>query len=330
MNLARIIFVGDDWYGSNATSLRNAILRAGHSCLTIDSSRWSARKSLRVAAHHTSATYSRVEMLNRRLRTIANGWKPDVTVVFKGLFVTAETVAALPGTSVHYHPDDSGNPENVSDVYTAAEPLYSFHVTTKSFNVPELRARGVKSPLFVRCAYDLDWHVPVRAERRYFLGFIGTRRPDRLDLVKRLSRRYGREFLVCGSGWRWAQDVRRHASVLGPQYGFQLAETVGVAPLQLGLLNSANRDLHTCRSYEIPGAGGCLLSERTDEHLEMLEEEKEALYFSTSEELQNQLERLRQNPRLVRSVAAKGSRRIRSTHNTYDDRWKQIYAAIRA
>jgi spore maturation protein CgeB len=251
-------------------------------------------------------------------------------IVFRGLSVSDVVLRARVAITVHVHPDDSTNPANRSATYDLAEPVYDLHVTTKTHNVGELRQRGVRRVLYLPCAYDRDWHRPAVGVHRnaYQVGFIGTRRPDRRTAIRDIAALWGKQFLICGSHWNRELRLRRMATVKGPQYGFDFAMAVACAPVQLGLLNSENRDRHTCRSFEVPASGGVLVAERTAEHLSMLEEKKEALFFSFAEELQEHLLRLASEPGTVHRMGRAAAARILGGRNTYDDRWASILSDL--
>jgi hypothetical protein len=332
--MTRILFIGPTWHGSNATSLRNALLRLGLECFTLDTTpfknsiAFQVRRKLRGT---TAAELHRVPLSNLVERTF-RAVRPDCVLGFRVLWLDRSVVESMSraAMTIHYHPDDTANPENISPTYATAESAWSLNVTTKRLNVAELSERGCRDVLFVPCAYDRDWHVPSssRAIRQpYAVAFIGTRRPDRAPLITRLAGVYRKGLLVCGAEWARSPRLRARASVRPPQYGLAMSQAVWSARAVLGLLNSANRDTHTCRSFEIPAAGGLLVAERTSEHEAMLEGGREALFFSTEDELRSHLEFASRHHVVSSRIAVAGYERITRGGNTYEDRATAILHA---
>jgi len=335
--MRRILFVGDDWYGSNATSLRDALQheasREGIRVESLNTYPISNPKQItyRIAKRFGRAAYdarARAAVLSQA-RAARDQFRPDAVIVFKGNYVSAEALNALGAVSAHFHPDDAMNPENVSPTYLAAEAYYSMHFTTKSFNVAEITARCGRPTRFVHCAYDDRWHRPLQPQREFFCGFTGTRRPDRESLIAAIARAFGSDMLLAGTGWSRLSSSLGAAVVEEAQFGLSYSQTVADAPVQLGFLNSANRDLHTCRSFEVPAAGGLLLAEDTPEHRELFEDGKEAVLHSSSEMLFAQLEWLRQDGASRSSIRENGHLRVTRGGNTYRDRARTILQHIR-
>lgn len=67
--------------------------------------------------------------------------------------------------------------------------------------------------------------------------------------------------------------------------GIDYSKSLQAFKISLCFLRKINYDLQTSRSVEIPACSGFMMAERTDEHLSMFEENKEAVYFSSKEEL---------------------------------------------
>ncbi|MCZ2858500.1 CgeB family protein [Blastococcus sp. VKM Ac-2987] len=333
----KVLFVGNDWVGSNARSLADGFRAAGHDVVVVDSTRVTLPARLSPPWVYSKITGERapwdVEVVHRRIERAAAALRPDLLLAFNAAHLDQPRLLGVrAGLHVHYSPDDVSNPVNTSPAYLEHERAWDLVVTTKRHNVPELLGRGVRAATFVLSAYDPAWHRPVarRDPRQYLVGFIGACRPDRRVSTTALARRYGAEMLVRGPGWRRVPQLHRTgATVGGPVYGEHFSAVVAQVTANLVLLNSDNRDTHTCRTFEVPAAGGLFVGERTDEHESLLEDGAECFLFSGADELHDILRRCEQDPDGARTVAALGHRRITGGGHTYADRAREIVSALR-
>jgi hypothetical protein len=332
----KILFLGDDWVGSNARSLADGFRQAGHEVVVIDSTRvtlparlsppWLYAKFARRRAPWTVAE------LHAEIDHAAADFRPDMVFAFKAVHLDQRRLLDIPARlHVHYSPDDVSNPENISPEYLAHEPDWDLIVTTKQHNLPELLDRGAKSATFVRSAYDPAWHYPAarRGTRQYLVGFIGVCRPDRRADMIALARDHGHRMLIRGPGWRRVPGLRATgAAVGGPVYGPHYSRVVADITANLVLLNSDNRDTHTCRTFEVPAAAGLFVGQRTDEHVELLSDTVECFLFSDQAELHEILNWCVKHPEKADAIAGAGYQRIAAGGHRYVDRAREIVSAL--
>lgn len=333
----KILYIGDDWVGSNATSLADGFREAGHEVVVVDTTKVSLPTRLSPPWFYSKLAHGRrashdVDTVHRRIERTAREFRPDMVFGFKTVHLDQRRLLDTPARlHVHYSPDDVSNPFNVTPAYLELEREWDLVVTTKRHNVSELSKRGARAVKFVLSAYDPAWHRPRarRGAREYLVGFVGTCRRDRLAGTLALARRYGEAMLVCGPGWRRVPELQlTRARIAGPVYGERFSTVVASVTANLILLNSDNRDTHTCRTFEVPAAGGLFVGERTEEHASLLEEGTESLLFSEVDELHEILDWCRSHPDLARKVAELGHRRITDGGHRYVDRACEIIAAV--
>jgi hypothetical protein len=332
----RILYIGDDWLGSNASSLADGFRLAGHEVIVVDSTAVSLPARLSPPWVYAKLAGTRapweIEAVHRRIERRAAEFHPDLVFGFKTVHLDQSRLLATPAQwHVHYSPDDASNPYNTSPAYLEFEREWDLVVTTKRYNVLELLERGARAVKFVLSAYDPAWHhlCARRGSRQYLLGFVGTCRPDRRAGMIDLARRYGDGMFVRGPGWWRVPELRRtRATVAGPVYGEHFSAVVASATANLVLLNSDNRDTQTCRTFEVPAAGGLFVGERTDEHRDLLDEGTECLLFSGDDELHEHLHWCRGNPELARKIAESGHQRIANGGHRYVDRAREIIAEL--
>ncbi len=245
--------------------------------------------------YHTGQPFD-LRRTNRALLDSIRRQDFDLVWIDKGMTIRPATLrrarAAHPGTAfVAYSPDDMFNPRNQSRRYRACLPLYDLHVTTKSYNVRELSGMGAKRVLFIDNAFDPQAHRPVTLtpeECRVYsvgLGFIGDYEAERARTMLRLAEA-GVRVDVWGTRWERARDRHSNLVLRGRRvWDDEYAKAIAGTKISLGFLRKENRDLQTTRSVEIPACGAFMLAERTDEHLRLFVEGREAEFFGTFNEL---------------------------------------------
>ncbi|EFV14039.1 CgeB family protein [Segniliparus rugosus] len=333
----KILFAGDDWYGSNARSLADGFRMAGHDVVVVDTTAVTLPRRGTPSWCYAKATGRRdprtVHATHDQLAAAASAFRPDLFVAYKSIYLDQERLLSLPvPLKAHYSADDTANPDNTTPEYLASESRWDAIVTTKAHNVEELRDRGARDVIFVLSAYDPAWHRPMarRGARSYIAGFVGALRPDRADLLRGLAGRYRERFYLAGPGWRRDLASRMSgAQIDGAQYGERLSSAIGSILANLVLLNSANRDTHTCRTFEVPAAGGLFVGQRTDEHLALFADGDEAFLFESEGELAEILERVAAHPDHARAVAERGHRAVVRGRHSYRDRAETIVARLR-
>lgn len=235
---------------------------------------------------------------NRTLLEVARDHRPDVIWVEGGRILRPSTLRELarvaPGAPrVLFTEDDLAFAHNRSAYQTAGLSAYDLVVTTKRRNVErrQLDSLGVRDLHYESKSFDPWFHRPLwpRPDDRDRLGapigFIGTYERQRASSCLALAEA-GFEVRVFGNGWNRLREFHPRLRVEGhPLGGEDYVRSIGATDINLGFLRRANEDRHTDRSVEIPACAGFLLAERTEEHLELFEEGREAAYFEGDDEL---------------------------------------------
>jgi spore maturation protein CgeB len=339
----RILFVGALVEGGTALQRYLTFRRLGHEVLAVDElpAPWSKvaltipyRAFQRLGGPHDLAG------VNRQLRAVDAGFAPHLVWIEKGLTVEAATLRALherwPQTVfLNYSGDDMFNPRNQSRQWHACLRLYDLFVTTKRHNLPELKAAGARDVFHVDKAFDPLVHRPmpvtpdVRARFGGDVGFVGWPEAQREASMLHLAR-HGVPVRIWGP-WERLRLSHPGLRIEGrPLWSDDYASALSAFRINLCFLRKANRDRHTTRSVEIPACGGFMLAERTEEHLALFEEDREAVYFSSDDELLDKTRWYLAHEDARARIAEAGLRRCWTGGYMYEQRLEQVLACIAA
>lgn len=339
----RILFVGPLVEGGTTLQRCQTLRRLGHEVLAVDElpAPWSRMAlTLPYRAFHRLGGPHDLAGVNRQLRAVDAGFAPHLVWIEKGLTVEAETLRALrerwPQTVLlNYSGDDMFNPRNQSRQWHAGLRLYDLYVTTKRHNVSELQEAGARDVFHVDKAFDPLVHrpMPVTPEVRTRLGgdvgFIGWPEAERAASMLHLARR-GVPVRIWGP---WRRSLRYHPDLRvegRPLWSDDYASALSAFRINLCFLRKVNRDRHTTRSVEIPACGAFMLAERTEEHLALFEEDREAVYFSSDDELLEKVRWYLAHEDERARIAEAGRQRCWTGGYTYERRLEQVLAHLAA
>src|SRR5580700_233483 len=336
----KIIFVGDTWDGCTSKMRLETLQRLGHSVLAIP--RPALRESL------VSSVFGSIQWkigvprdygINHAIIDSLSRESAEVLWCDRPLDIKPQTLKAAkrmhPSIKlVAYSLDDMGRSHNQSAYYLRSIPLYDVHVTTKSYNVDELKSLGAKRVLFVNNAFCPKVHFPVKPSTQQKLkyggqvGFIGAYERERADMVVSLAKA-GIRVRVWGG---WPQRLRSSSPNLEIEkdclWGDAYRLAINSFDVNLCFLRKINRDVQTTRSVEIPACGGFMLAERTEEHLSLFREDVEAAFFNSTEELVAKVEYYLENENLREMIALNGFKRALGIPYTYQAQLEHIFEHI--
>jgi hypothetical protein len=272
--------------------------------------------------------------LNRALAKKARRFKPDLVLLSKGAYVSRRSLERIKRETgavlVNYATDDPFNPRVNSPDLLRCIPSYDLYACTKRAIMEDIRRAGCSRVAYVPFAYKPSLHFPERPslaqEKARFCSdvvFVGGCDRDRSPYFETLLRELPRIRLhLYGGYWNHHSLLRGYHRGFAMGRDFRLA--LGGAKISINLVRRANRDGHVMRTFEIPACGSFMLAERTQEHLELYEEGKEAGYFGSPEELVEKVRHYLAHGSERERIAGAAHRRVTSGGHTYKDRLQQM------
>ena len=345
-NPLKILYIGQIAYGSTALHRLEGMRSLGHDVIGVDSSipfSFSLGKNFlkRAARSAMVRTNSVVDWrrVNHRIHAYGKSSDWDVLWVDKGQWLRPETLVNFrrfnPSAKlINYSPDDMFNPVNQTGCYLETIGLYDLHVTTKSFGVSEFLNAGARDAYFVGNAYEPSIHRPFpltdedREKWACDVCFVGAPEADRNQFLQEVAKS-GVHLGLYGGDWGFmAKKYPNVSTCPGFIAGDLYAKVISASKIALGFLRKQNRDQQTQRSIEIPACGTFMLAERTQEHLELFEEGKEAEFFEGSEEMIRKITYYLNHDALRLEIAYNGRMKCAEAGYSNSDRIRQAFSYL--
>lgn len=294
----KIVYAAESRAGTSSLFRRWALERLGHQVVGFDPTRYRVENQLLHKVAFRLARGPHATRMNADLLELVRQEKPDLLWADKLLLLTPETLKAVRAmgiVSVSYMIDNAFGPRRDPGwrMYVKDIPYFDLHVTQRDVSLAHYRERGARDVIKVQTAYEPTIHFPsstpvTDAQRTREVSFIGTPYDDRAQVLTGIAAA-GLPVVVSGNPRQWQRALSdaAYAAIFrfGELYEKEYREAVWASKINLSFLTRSNQDEYAHKSFEIAGCGGFLLAERSDGHRLKFEEDKEAVFFTGTEEL---------------------------------------------
>jgi spore maturation protein CgeB len=280
------------------------------------------------------------DAMNAELQRVAAHVRPDLAFFFlhedQVATRTIERIGAQGVPTLNWFADDHWRYERFSRHYARA---LTWSVTTDPDAVAKYAAEGLRDKVLLsQWACNRYAYHRARADLAYDVTFVGQPHGNRREVAQAIAAA-GIDLRCFGNGWDRGrvghEEMVRIFSTSRVNLNLANSSTShATLRMRLGAYARGRRPDTTARpsqikgrTFEVPGSGGFLLTDRVA-HLERyFEIGREIAVFSSTDELIEQLRFWLDHPGERAAVAEAGYRRVCAEH-TYDHRFGEIFAAI--
>ncbi len=286
----------------------------------------------------------RLWQLNRDLLDRVRSQRPDVVFLIRGAHVLPETlreIKRLGSYVIGWHNDDPLGPHHKWYVwrhFVRAIPLYDRLFAYRHANIDAFRRRGCGRVGLLRSFYLRDLNFPIddvsASPYQCDVTFIGHWEDDgRSVFVDALLDEPGLDLGLWGTLWERAANSERIQARFGlvePVRREAYNVALNSAKICLVFLSKLNNDTYTRRCFEIPAAGRFMLAPYTDDLASMFEENVEAVYFRSRDEMVAKVRYYLQNESERTRIAAAGRARLLRDGHEAIDRVRFVLSCLRS
>lgn len=337
----RILLIAVDHVPHLGASFRKALEKLGHDVMVVDHrlaytqlDRWPLRPLLTPIF---KGRPSGRMFFGMSLRKACSRLRPEVLIAAGAGALDRELLQDLRSLTnapmVLFSTDNPFNPAVSTERTIETLSLWDVVATPRKASLQDLREHCRGEVMYLPFGYDPGLHYPepFASEReiekyRSNIAFMGGCDRDRVPYLDPLARCEDLAVRFYGGYYRYTPALKRchRGMAYGRAYRLALSNTC----VAICLVRRANGDGHVMRTFEIPACGSFMLAERTDEHEQMFEEDVEAAFFTTPDELVDKARFYSNNGVAREKIARKGHERVTRSRNTYADRLEELLRRV--
>lgn len=271
--------------------------------------------------------------MNAELAAVEAEIEPDVVffILFKDE-IAPETIRGMRAPTVNWFADDHWRFDDFTTIYA---PAFDWSVTTDHEALPKYAALGIDTVVLSQWACNRYAYSKTTDELRHDVTFVGQPHGDRLEVVERLQ---AVDIAVECWGHGWPLGKLDHAGMVdvfsSSRLNLNLANSstnhwtlrmrVGAIVRLRKPWDAPRRSQIKGRTFEVPGSGGFLLTDRVPYLEEYFDIGREISTFESTDDLVEKIRHWLAHPGERAAVADAGYRRVLSEH-TYDHRFAAIF-----
>ncbi|WP_196795148.1 CgeB family protein [Mariprofundus ferrooxydans] len=267
------------------------------------------------------AAYSDYAEMNRKLLQLVEAEKPDlIFCVLMTYEIWLETLQLVREGSdaalIHWATDDSWKYEQASKFLA---PLFDLHATTYPSAMAKAEKDGLDNFVLSQWAADSSRMTPpLRADLcRYPVSFVGSTYGNRKQWVELLKQR---GIHVDAFGYGWPNGPVAAEDIAGIMRESQVSLNFGDSGVVIEDGKPVRSRQIKARVFEVPGAGGLLVTEKAEHLDEYYVPGEEIIVFDDIDDLVEKTEYLLAHPDRRDAIAQAGYARTKAEHS-YESRF---------
>jgi len=280
-----------------------------------------------------------VKRINEDLYNFVRDKKIDLLFLYRNNFITPKTIERIKniGTAVFdYNNDDPfSNHQSYFRLrnYFQSLPLYDQIFVYSKKNIEDIKKRGLNNVSLLRGYYikERNFPIPNIHKNRYSCDviFIGHWEDDGRDEYIKLLLDNDIDVKIYGPFWERSKHYRYFLKKMNMEKIAYLSDDYNLAlnsaKTALVFLSKKNNNTYTQRCFEIPATKTAMVCEYTDDMARNLfEEDKEAVYFKSAQELLEKIRFLLSNEKRRIEIATNGYKRLLKDGHEALDRCKRV------
>ncbi len=279
-----------------------------------------------------------INKLNKDLLKFIYKNKPDAVLIYRGTHIYPKTIKKIKkiGSIIFgYNNDDPFSkdyPGYFWRHFLKGISFYDYIFAYRQKNIKDYKNIGYSKVSLLRSYYikENNFYISNLLEKKYKndVVFIGHFENDgRDEKIKYLLENNIEVKIFGGNSWKSSVNAgyfNKKEVLLGNLDSKEYNLNLNGAKISLVFLSKLNNDSYTRRCFEIPATKSLMLSEYSEDLNNMFEEEKEAAYFRSKEELLEKVKFYLANPEIRKNIAEAGYQRLLKDGHEVSDRVKEI------